>query len=319
MMKSIFGNVVVCSIVILFVGTTVVPALQNQSSQKGITRDPLSDLTRQNPFLNGLRKSDEPASQTTRNCPVTSKNTPDRNHQILETSKESSERGHIAYAYCVYDPSGQFPSGFVTFDLDDPSTMESIGGGGVGFMSGADFLNDHIMYACGYYGGLYMIDFENLTEVFIASTIPLNGLTYDSAIQTWYCCDTSNLYIIDISSGATTTVGPLGALNTIIGLACDKEGNMYGYDVLFTGMSSLYSINTTTGAATVIGSMGVGFLYAQDPAYDRDDGILYLAGYTQSGTSGLYTCNVDTGAASLVGGFPGNAEIDAFGVPWQLF
>jgi hypothetical protein len=183
-------------------------------------------------------------------------------------------------------------------------------------MSGGDIDDFGVWYGVMYYGGLYLVGFDG-TMTLIGSTIPVNSLAFNYANGLWYCTDTVNLYTIDITTGATTTVGPLGTANTLIGLACDKDGNMYGYDVLFSGMSSLYSINTATGAATVIGSMGVGFLYAQDPAYDRDMDILYIAGYTQSGTSGLYTCDVGTGAVTLVGPFTGNCEVDGFAIPWQ--
>ena len=91
--------------------------------------------------------------------------------------------------------------------------------------------------------------------MFIAPSIALNGLTYDSTTGIWYGCNSTNLYIVNITSGATTVVGQLGSPNLIIDIACNPAGEMYGYDVLFSGMSSLYSINKDTGAATVIGSL----------------------------------------------------------------
>jgi hypothetical protein len=221
-------------------------------------------------------------------------------------------RGYF-YAYCAYDPSGALPIGSITFDT--PDNLQSLGTG-PNFMSGGDIDDFGNWYGVLYYGGIYAMGFDGSITL-IASSIPMNGLAFNYANGLWYGCDSTNLYTVDITTGVTTTVGPLGAPNTLIGLACDKDGNMYAYDVLFSGMSSLYSVNTATGAATVIGSMGVGFLYAQDPAYDRDMDILYIAGYTQSGTSGLYTCDVGTGAVTLVGPFTGNCEVDAFAIPWQ--
>jgi hypothetical protein len=226
------------------------------------------------------------------------------------------DRGYF-YAFCAYDPTSAHPKGPITFDT--PDAIESLGTGiNPGFMAGGDIDDLGNWYGVDYYGGLYLTTLDG-AMTYVAPSIAMNGLTFDSATLTWYGSGGNNLYTVDMTTGATTLIGSHGITDTIIGIACDKDGNMYGYTVLFSGMSSLYSISMSTGAATVIGSMGVGFLYAQDPAYDRDNGILYLAGYTQSGTSGLYTCDVTTGAATLVGGFEGNMEVDAFAIPWIPF
>jgi hypothetical protein len=117
-------------------------------------------------------------------------------------------------------------------------------------------------------------------------------------------------------TGETTLVGPLNAPNFIIDIACNLAGEMYGYDLVFVGSSSLYSINKETGETTVIGPMGVGFIYAQDCCFDRDNDILYIAGYTNTGElPGLYTCDVSTGAVILVGMLMD--EVDALSIPYQ--
>jgi PKD repeat protein len=172
------------------------------------------------------------------------------------------------------------------------------------------------MYLVAYYGGLYLMTPEGYV-VLIASTILLNGLTYDTSTQNWYACDSSNLYIIDINTGMTTLVGPLIRPNIIVGIACDNDGNIYGYDLVFSDDSTLYHIDKITGHAIPIGDMGYGFLYAQDPAYDRDDDILYIAGYFNDGSpSALLTCNTQTGACTIVGNFEYGAELDAFAIPF---
>jgi len=225
-------------------------------------------------------------------------------------------RGYF-YAYNAYDPSGTYPEGPITFD--DPGAIEFLAAGiAPNFIAGADIDADGNWYGVDYAGGIYFIDFDG-TMTYIAPSIGMNGLCFDSTSGTWFGSGANSLYTVDILTGTTTLVGAHGVTNTIIGIACDKDGNMYGYDVLFTGMSSLYSISMSTGAATVIGSMGVGFLYAQDCAYDRDNSILYIAGYTQAGTSGLYTCDVDTGIVTLVGAFEGGMEVAGFAIPWLPF
>jgi len=105
--------------------------------------------------------------------------------------------------------------------------------------------------------------------------------------------------------------------NILIGLACDYDGTIYSYDVQGSGHSTLYSIDKTNGHAIAIGDMGYGFLYAQDPAYDRDNDVLYIAGYFNDGMpSALLTCNTQTGACTMVGLFPGGIEIDGFAIPY---
>jgi hypothetical protein len=63
--------------------------------------------------------------------------------------------------------------------------------------------------------------------------------------------------------------------------------------------------------------MGYGFVYAQDMGFDRDNDILYIAGYFNDGSpSALLTCDVSTGACTIVGNFEGGMEVDGFAVPW---
>jgi uncharacterized repeat protein (TIGR03803 family) len=102
-----------------------------------------------------------------------------------------------------------------------------------------------------------------------------------------------NLYSVNVSTGATTLVGPTG-----IGPG-GFQSLSGGGAVLYTAVPSttgndsvLYSVNTTTGAATMIGDTGVvnisaiGFAFGQLYAGDE--------------TGNLYTLNLSTGAATLV-------------------
>jgi len=221
---------------------------------------------------------------------------------------------HIAYAFAS---NGQY-SGLAEFYLNDPGNVTIYGNGSGGsWFSGADFAPDGTMYCVAYAGGLWEVDIATGDCFLIASTIPLNGLTYDITTDTWYASGGSpdGLYTIDINTGATTYVGSYGISNIIIGLACDNDGNVYGYDVLFGGDSHLYSINKNTGEATAIGDMGYNFCYAQDPAYDRDDGILYIAGYfLDEYATALFTCDTQTAECTIVGYF--EVDIDAFAIPY---
>jgi Immune inhibitor A-like, MAM domain len=228
----------------------------------------------------------------------------------------SISRGYFL-AYNAYDPSGQHQMGPITFET--PDAIDLLAPGVFpNFCGGADIDVMENWYGCDYAGGLYSIDRMTGTQTFIGSSIGVNGMTYDSTTGTWYVTSSNNLYSMDVTSGATTLIGAHGVSNTFIGLACDLDGDMYGYDVLWTGDSTLYSIDKTTGAATAVGSMGYGFVYAQDCGFDRDNNILYIAGYFNDGTpSALLTCDISTGACTIVGSFEGGMEVDGLAIPWM--
>jgi hypothetical protein len=223
-------------------------------------------------------------------------------------------RGGHFYAYNVYDSSGTFPIGPITFDT--PGTITSLATGiAPNFISGADIDANGLWYGVDYQGGIYLIGFDG-AMTFIANSIALNAMCYDSTSGTWYGASSDgNLYSIDVVTGASTVVGPIGN-SLIVGLVCDNNGNMFGYNVSAPIPSTLYSFNKATGAATPVGSMGVNFNFAQDAAYDRDNNIMYIAGYITGGTSGLYTCDTSTGAVTLLGEFENDIEVDGFAIPW---
>jgi hypothetical protein len=227
-------------------------------------------------------------------------------------------RGYF-YAYNAYDPGGT-QMGPITFDTPDAITLLAPGIF-PNFCGGADIESDvgtGNWFGCDYAGGLYLIDRDTGTQTYIGPTIGVNGMTYDGTTDTWYVSSSNSLYIMDITTGATTLVGSHGITNTMIGIACNLDGDMFGYDVLFTGQSTLYSIDKSTGAATVVGSMGYGMVYAQDMGFDRDNDILYIAAYFNDGSpSALMTCDYSNGVCTPVGNFQGGMEVDGFAVPWM--
>lgn len=192
------------------------------------------------------------------------------------------------------------------------------------FASGSDIDSDGNWYAVDYAGGIYQIFYDGY-QVFVAPSIALNSLTYDPWTELWYGCDVSNLYIVDVTTGETSVIGPLNTPNTIIGISCNLYGEMYGYDILWTGDSTLYSINVDTGECTAVGGMGYGFVYAQDCCFDRDydNDHLYIAGYFNDGSPPAWLlCDVNTGECTIVGSL--EWEIDALTFPygvadWMLY
>ena len=236
---------------------------------------------------------------------------------IFSTSDTSNlgVLGDTFYGYICYDAGGVLPNGPVSFQSDNPGTItllkETVSSS---FISGGTWA-DGIWYGCQYDNGwLWTIDevTGNMTLIGGGGG-SLNGLAYDPITGKMYGAGSYDLYVINMSNGGQTYVGPFNNGGVIVGIAFDGEGNLYGEDI---GTDSLYSINTVTGAATLIGPFGMNLGYAQDMAYDIDNNILYLAAFTGSGY--LCTCDVATGALTIVGEFQRNAEIDGFAIPYTI-
>ncbi len=107
----------------------------------------------------------------------------------------------------------------------------------------------------------------------------------------------TDLYTIDANWDATL-VGSIVADQTIIGLACNSAGDLYG---IALGDDNLYSIDKATGAGTVVGPLGIDIDYAQDIGFDRGNDFLYGTLYTTTGK--LYTIDVNSGEALEIGTF----------------
>jgi hypothetical protein len=233
-------------------------------------------------------------------------------------------KGKMAYGQCLQSTNYDL----VTFDLSAPDPWTVIGPGtaATDFLSGGDFVLD-VWYACEYSttnSNIWTIDETTGTMTLVgASGALLNGIAYDDSTDTLYGCSSTSLYTINKGTGVATLIGAMGnAGGTMIGIASDGFGNLYGEDL---GDDNLYSINTGTGAATVIGPMGVNINYAQDMAIDKDDGTCYITGYKGSTAGGgaLMWVDLTTGHATLIGNFPIGtmscpSEVDAFAIPYSI-
>jgi len=218
---------------------------------------------------------------------------------------------HIGYAFDVFpgDDSLWFP-------LDDPGDLNYIAPNqAMDFIAGATWYDD-TWYGVEFNGGLWTIDEETGDMEFIGNTPAFNGLAYDDSTDTMYGATGDQLFTVDPYDASTELVGGFGAPYTVIGIASDGEGNLYGNTVDFTADSELYSIDTDTGEATLIGDTGLQLLFAQDMAFDKGAGILYQAAYFGDATmSGLYELCIDTAEPTHIGDFPADEEIAGFAIP----
>ncbi|MCF7794406.1 MAG: T9SS type A sorting domain-containing protein [Candidatus Cloacimonetes bacterium] len=242
------------------------------------------------------------------------------NHEQMVFSNVNRDPDSRVYAFNAYDPNTIIPVGPVTFILNDPAGLTSLAASTAPYlMAGACWLAETETWYCTQYGGgLYTIDPATGTMTYIADSIGLNSIeTDDSGIM--YGTDGSNLYTVDWTTGATMLIGSHNIGFAMAGIACDDAGNMYGLSVDGEASADLYLIALDTGIATSLGSTGAQLCYAQDMAYDKNDGVLYAAAYFGDGTpSGLYSIDTNTAAMTLIGDFPDGIEVAALAIPYIL-
>jgi len=211
-----------------------------------------------------------------------------------------------------------FPNSyFVSFSTDDPTTYLTSS-----VTSYTAFAGD---FAKGDDAHMYIVDNDasELKKLDIATgelttiggTLAFTDLANDKNDGIMYAANyanpSSDLYTVDMETGAATLIGSMGS-GIMISIACDGDGNLWGLNL----DDNTYSIDKATGAATLIGAAGFDANYAQSMAWDPGSGIVYLSAYNNALSRGeLRILDTETGATELVGVFPGNAEICAFGFP----
>ncbi len=217
-----------------------------------------------------------------------------------------------AYAQEVYPNSY-----FVSFSTDNPTTyltssVTSYTAYAGDFAKGDD---KHMYIVDKDASELKLLDIETGGLTTIGGTLAFTDLANDKNDGTmygaYYTNPSSDLYTVDLETGATTLIGTMGS-GIMIAIACDGDGNLWGLNL----DDNIYSIDKSTGVATLVGSAGFDANYAQSMAWDPGSGIVYLSAYNNAAGRGeLRILDTETGATELVGAFPGNAEVCAFGFP----
>ncbi len=145
------------------------------------------------------------------------------------------------------------------------------------------------------------------------------GMAIDPTTGVFYLSTATDLYTIDPGTGITTTIGAFNTGGTMIAIAINTDGEMYGHDIT---TDSIYTIDMTTGATTLVGLTGYAANFAQGMDFDNDDGTLYIFLYIGSGANVYGTVNLDTGAVTPLavsapqGEFEGATQTFSFDIPW---
>lgn len=150
-----------------------------------------------------------------------------------------------------------------------------------------------------------------------------HGMAYDWTTNNMYVMSsngtTFQLGTLNLSTFVWTPIGSPVSSFTLIGLACDNSGQIWGHRfVSGYGISEIVKINKTTNAITVVGPTGFVGWYAQDMSCDHSVDSLYLAAYNYTTSQGeLRKVNPATGATTQIGllGPGSSSEVDCFAIP----
>ena len=239
---------------------------------------------------------------------------------FVDSSEELLLSGKTAYAYIVYSGSSGLPQGFCYFYLDDPGALypiDSMVNGSLPGICGSTWTTDDRWFVCEYTGALWVIDPETFVIEYIGGGgTTCYSLAWDPVYNRLFSTDGSNLIEYDPDTGEQTVIGSHGISDTLIALAINLDGICYAWDVKFSGNAILYMIDLETGEATEVADMGENLIYAQDGAFDWDNHILYLSGYSSTGFLAYW--DFDAEELVHVGNFMGGAELAAFTIPYGI-
>ncbi len=158
-------------------------------------------------------------------------------------------------------------------------------------------------------GGYWSIDLANGQQVQIGPTgvpNPSLDLAYDPVDDVFWTCNQQQLFVVDETTGAGTSIGNLG-LQFVIGLGVNLAGELWGFDI---AIDQYVSIDKTTGLATATQPIGFSANFGQGMDFDPSDDQCYLFAFND-GTfvPELRSCGFGTPIPStLVGNYQSSAN-----------
>ncbi len=106
------------------------------------------------------------------------------------------------------------------------------------------------------------------------------------------------LWKIDPAVPSATLVGLCVNSSGMIGLAGDKNGNLWGYDLV---NDNFYAVDKATGVATVVGPIGFNANYGQCMFFDETANAVTMAAYNATSSMGeIRAVDVTTGASVVL-------------------
>ena len=131
----------------------------------------------------------------------------------------------------------------------------------------------------------------------------------------------NEIYRVDRFTGEAELVTTVSAPGTIIAVATDDQGVMYGHDIT---NDQIVTIDLETGDVTEVGPTGFDASFIQGMDFDPTTGRLYLAAYNVGAPAGeeaeLRIASRETGNSVLVGKIKdGDGEFSFLAVPGEGF
>jgi len=129
----------------------------------------------------------------------------------------------------------------------------------------------------------------------IAADVTNPGIMYAVASNgSWV----DTFYEIDPSGPSATLIGPTVNSAGMIGMAGDKDGNIWGYDLV---NDQFYSVDKTTGVATVVGALGFNANYGQGMFFDEATNTVTMAAFNANSFMGeIRAVDVTTGGSTIL-------------------
>jgi len=224
------------------------------------------------------------------------------------------------------DATYSLASGPMTFNLKNPEVITDLSATDplTNFLAGADWMNG------GWYGSehnttnspFWQIDPTTGAGTQIGLTgSSFTGVAYDSNHDILYGCTTTALYTINPTTGVATWLADLADPNGwdvfLLSIAYDTWNDILyahdiAYDALFVIDTTTYEISPATGY-----NYGLNFNYQQDLAFDRENGLLYLAGTVMpEGLGVLYWIDPWYASAWKIGSFQADELVSGFAIPY---
>lgn len=234
---------------------------------------------------------------------------------IYDNTWTSATRARGVYSF-QGSPSG---CNTITAELTDNSIFNAASGygynGSYGFVGTANGSYNYFQYNVEDWTQTASVEQWSGTSIGLDLTYdPTTSKVYGVFPNSSYGADHYILGSIDYtkSYNNVTAIGDFEKTDTIVALACNANGQIYGinYD------GTLYKINKENGEKTEVGKTGVdASTYLQSATFDPKTGNLYWAATLKDGSSELYKIDSETATATPVFKFSNSQEVVGLYIP----
>jgi len=245
--------------------------------------------------------------------------------EVPENDEKSSAFYCLPIDKQAYGDDAYLGDGPVSFNLKSPGTLTDLPSANpfTTFLAGADWMN----------GSWYGVENNDTnaafwqvdpitgagTQIGLTGFPGFTGVTYDSNHDILYGCTSSSLYTINPTTGAATLVAVLNAGDWtvyMLSIAYDTwQDKLYAHDIAYDALFEIDLTTNTIAPATGF-TYGPDFNYQQDLAFDRETGMLYLAGSVVT-AGALYWIHPADASAWKIGDFQDGTLVAGFAIPYS--